>query len=255
MSYGGTRIPPHNRKGACRKLSTYGCARRISTRRSWVAFTSDRDGAWNIYRKRSDGTGSAERITHNAETKVPYSISPDRRWLAYTEYNTDTRADIWLVATSEPYRAEPYLKTAFHESQLVFSPNGRWVAYVSDRSGRFEVYLNSFPHTRTEGVVSVGKGEEPQWTPEGNELIYRNWRNGRNGESWMLVPVTTEPTLTSGEPRLLFEGYYVHHAGRSYDVAPDGLRLLMIDRVAPSPMTELRIVPIMKERFVSRAGS
>ena len=219
---------------------------------SWVAFTSDRDGAWNIYRKRSDGTGSAERITHNAETKVPYSISPDKRWLAYTEYNTDTRADVWLVATSEPYRAEPYLKTVFHESQLVFSPNGRWVAYVSDRSGRFEVYVNSFPHTRTEGAVSVGKGEEPQWTPEGNELIYRNGRNGRNGERWMLVPVTTEPTLTSGEPRLLFEGDYVHHAGRSYDVAPDGLRLLMIDRVAPSPMTELRIV---RERFVSRAGS
>ena len=212
---------------------------------SWVAFTSDRDGAWNIYRKRSDGTGSAERITHNAETKVPYSISPDRRWLAYTEYNTDTRADVWLVATSEPYRAEPYLKTAFHESQLVFSPNGRWVAYVSDRSGRFEIYLNSFPHTRTEGVVSVGKGEEPHWTPEGNELIYRN------GERWMLVPVTTEPTLASGEPRLLFEGDYVHHAGRSHDVAPDG-RLLMIDRVAPSPMTELRIV---RERFTSRAGS
>ena len=85
-------------------------------------------------------------------------------------------------------------------------------------------------------------------TPEGNELIYRN---GRNGESWMLIPVTREPTLTSGEPRLLFEGDYVHHAGRSHDVAPDGLRLLMIDRVAPSPMTELRIV---RERFVSRAG-
>ena len=67
----------------------------------------------------------------------------------------------------------------------------------------------------------------------------------------MLVPVTTEPTLTSGEPRLLFEGDYVHHAGRSHDVAPDGLRLLMIDRVAPSPMTELGIV---RERFVSRAG-
>ena len=75
-----------------------------------------------------------------------------------------------------------------------------------------------------------------------------------------VVPMRTteERTLTSGEPRLLFEGDYVHHAGRSYDVAPDGLRLLMIDRVAPSPMTELRIVPIMpimKERFVSRAGS
>jgi len=68
----------------------------------------------------------------------------------------------------------------------------------------------------------------------------------------MLVPVTTEPTLTSGKPRLLFEGDYVHHAGRSHDVAPDGLRLLMIHRVAPSPMTELRIV---RERFVSRAGS
>jgi hypothetical protein len=104
------------------------------------------------------------------------------------------------------------------------SPDGRWLAYFSDESGQFETYLQPYPGPGAKTPVSIGGGLEVRWSRDGSELYYRS------GRALMSVPVETEPTLTVGRPRVLFEGDYVDggvSGVREYDAAPDG-RFLMI---------------------------
>ncbi len=103
-------------------------------------------------------------------------------------------------------------------------PNGRWIAYVSNESGRDEVYVRSFPELQNQTPVSTQGGVEPLWSRDGTELFYRSPR------SMMVVSIATEPSLSLGRPQRLFEDRYIRsgYPWTTYDVAPDGRRLLML---------------------------
>jgi hypothetical protein len=119
----------------------------------------------------------------------------------------------------------------------MLSPNERWLAYVSDESGRYEVYVRSWPEGTSRMLISARGGTDPVWSSNGRELFYRN------GEAMMAVPVETGVSFTAGTPELLFEGRFKLgvHGSLSYDVSADG-RFLMIERSREETTDRLHLV-------------
>src|SRR5437762_4163811 len=105
-----------------------------------------------------------------------------------------------------------------------FSPDGRWLAYASNETGRYEVYVQPFPGLGGKWQISTEGGREPVWARNGRELFYRN------GGKMMVVDVTTQPSFTTTKRRMLFEGYYAADTKNetNYDVTPDGQRFVMV---------------------------
>lgn len=128
-------------------------------------------------------------------------------------------------------KAQPFLRTPFTEGGPRFSPDGRWLAYVSDESGRREIYVQPYPGPGGKWQISTEGGGEPVWNRNGRELFYRS------GGKMMAVDVATQPSFTAGKPRVLFEGPYLPTplTSANYDVSPDGQRFLMLK---PNESTE-----------------
>jgi eukaryotic-like serine/threonine-protein kinase len=130
-----------------------------------IVFSSRRKGFEDIYQKASDSSGSEEILFESAENKVPTSLSPDGRFLAFT--NTDTKAntkqDIWILPLFGERKAYAFLQTPFDEFDAQFSPDGRWLAYVSDESGTTQVYVAPFPGPGGKWQLSKSGGTEPRW--------------------------------------------------------------------------------------------
>jgi Tol biopolymer transport system component len=188
-----------------------------------IAFQSNKEGPLNIFWQRADGSGGLERLTTSEYNNFPASWSPDGKLLAFVEVHPTTGFDIWVLQLNDR-KAKPFLQTPFNESVPRFSPDGRWLAYISNESGRWEIYVQSYPGPGGKWQISTEGGTEPVWNPNGRELFYRS------GEKMMAVDIATQPSLTAGKPRVLFEGRYNPSPGTSpnYDVAPDGQRFLMI---------------------------
>jgi eukaryotic-like serine/threonine-protein kinase len=189
-----------------------------------VAFESSRSGVHHIYVQSADGTGTEEQLTTGEFDQYLGDWSPDGRSILFTEFRPNTGADLWVVSTAKGHEVHSYLQTPFEEKEPVFSPNGRWVAYVSDASGRNEVYLQQFEtgHQRTQ--ISTDGGEEPAWGRTGRELFYRK------GGKMMSVSVNANPELSVGKPAVLFSGLYTYNIvpNRDYDVGREG-RFIMVE--------------------------
>ncbi|MCH7977724.1 MAG: PD40 domain-containing protein [Acidobacteria bacterium] len=193
-----------------------------------VTFPSSRAGVPNLFWKLADGSGAAEQLTTREHPNDhSFSWSPDGRVLAFTEVHPTTGWDIWVLPLEGDRRPRPFLQTPFREAAPRFSPDGRWLAYVSDESGRPEIYAQPFPGPGKKWQISTAGGIEPVWARNGKELFY--WNSGQ----MMAVDITSEPTFSAGSPRLLFEGPYVSATSTwrpKYDVTSDGRRFVMIQR-------------------------
>ena len=193
-----------------------------------VVFQSNRDSQ-SLFWKLADGTGEAERLMtarEGATFVFPAAWSADGKTLVYQELVQNNRIDIGLLSMDGERPSEMLLATEFLETAPAVSPDGGWIAYASDESGAYEVYVQQFPHLSERVTVSTDGGHQPVWSPDGRELFYR----GPLG--MMVVPVETDPTFRPGAPEVLFEGqYYSFLSTRTYDVAPDG-RFLMIKEAA-----------------------
>jgi Tol biopolymer transport system component len=199
-----------------------------------IAFDSTRGGQLNIFWQLSDGSGGLERLTNSEYLQVPMSWSPDGQLLAFIEFKPTTHRDIWVLRLSDPSissgqvrKAEPFLRTPFNETSPMFSPDGHWLAYMSDESGRWEIYVQLYPGPGGKWQISTEGGTEPAWNPNGRELFYRS------GNKMMAVDIITQPGFTVGKPRMLFEGRYEPPPVPidNYDVSPDGQRFLMLKPV------------------------
>ena len=177
---------------------------------------------------RADGSGEPETLLDRDERQFPMSWAPDGSAIAlYRDAGVDGR-DIEILDLDGDATPVPFLSTPFQDRGVSFSPNGRWLAYVSGEAGRDEVYVRPYPGPGGEVTVSNGGGQEAVWGPDGTELFYRN------GNQMMVVTVETEPGFSAEAPRLLFEGNFVldNAAGgggnSNYDIAPDGESFLMV---------------------------
>jgi eukaryotic-like serine/threonine-protein kinase len=191
-----------------------------------IAFNSSKEGPLNIFWQLSDGSGGLERLTTSQYLHSPESWSPDGQLLAFFEVNPATQRDIWVLRISDR-KAQPFLRTQFDEAVPQFSPDGRWLAYVSNETGRQEIYVQSYPGPGGKWQISTEGGTEPVWNPNGRELFCRN------GDKMMAVDITTQPSFSAGKPRMLFQGRYVPapFPASNYDVSRDGQRFLMLKRV------------------------
>lgn len=128
---------------------------------------------------RSDGTGKAQSLIQSSNLHAPWSFSPDGSRLAYHKLSPTTGFDLWTVPihSSESGlsagKPEVFLQTAAYETYPSFSPDGKWIAYGSNESGSWEVYVRAFPGTDKKVQVSIGGGRIPFWSPNGHELLYR----------------------------------------------------------------------------------
>ncbi len=176
-----------------------------------------------------DGGGQPERLSDSESLQIPESWSPDGQTLAFSELSPETGYDIWMLSLDGERTAQPFLQSRSNERYAAFSPNGRWIAYTSDESGRREVYVRSFPEPGAKRQVSTEGGFDPLWNPNGRELFYR-----RDGQM-LAVETKTDGELVLGTPRLLFESDSYMSQESSYDVSADGERFVMIDRGGSVP--------------------
>jgi len=172
------------------------------------------------------------------------SWSPDGRFLVYTQYNRGDR-DLWIWSAADR-KSSPLLQTPASESDARISPDGHWIAYQSNESGRSEVYVRAFPGPSQSWQVSLDGGTFPVWARNGRELFFRK------DNLMMAVDVSTKPVFTAGRPKRLFEGSYLLDTG-SYDVAPDGHFLMIKDERRAS--TELVLVQNWFEELKRRVST
>ena len=167
--------------------------------------------------KAADGSGEAEHLVDLDYPGWAISWSPDDKWLAINERRPETGWDAMVVSLEDGTK-KALVSTPYSDRFPMFSPDGRWVAYESDRAGRFDVYVRAFPEGE-ERAVSVDGGERPIWSKDGRQLYYNR------GDKMMVVDIGTTNGFDAGTPRLLFEGPF---RARSRDVSPDGERFVMV---------------------------
>jgi eukaryotic-like serine/threonine-protein kinase len=193
-------------------------------------------GAYRLFSDRVDGSGTAALLLESAQSPSPLDWSPDGQWLLYRQTGADTGHDLWVYSARDR-RSTPFLQSPAEESSAVFSPDGRWVAYVSDESGRSEVYVRPFPGPGTRTPISINGGTVPLWSRDGRELFFAS------GDTLFTVPVSLGTPFTSGVVRRLFSGPYgFDDVYRNYDVAPDGQRFVMPRSRMDSAPRQLELV-------------
>jgi len=205
-----------------------------------IAFTHSTSGS-RILWKPADGSGKEETLWATEYHVHLSSWSPDGKLLAFSALDPKTNYDIWLLpvaGSTGERKPRPFLRTPAIEFGGSFSPDGRWIAYVSNETGRFEIFVR--PAADPSGgkwQISEEGGNEPLWAPNGRELFYRN-----EGKV-MAVPVQTAPAFQSGNPQLLFEGrhYGASATYHTYDVSPNGREFLMLQESEESS-TQLQVV-------------
>jgi serine/threonine-protein kinase len=186
--------------------------------------------------KLADGSGEEERLFEKDLAQFANSWSPDGKTLAFTDVHDQTGSDIWMLSLEDEPKAEPFLATQFLETHSYFSPDGRWLAYQSNESGRSEIYVRSADGSGPRWQISTDGGRCATWA--GKELFYQN------GNKMMSVSIQMEPELVASKPTVLFEGNYDRGVigFRNYDVSADGQRFVMIQKEEEPAPTELIVV-------------
>jgi eukaryotic-like serine/threonine-protein kinase len=204
-----------------------------------IAFRSHRAASDGIYVEHADGSGELQDLMSSDLAKIPMSWSPDGKELAFMEISSATGFDLWVLSVSDR-KPKLFLQTPFNESAPRFSPDGHWLTYVSNESGRYEIYVQAYPGPGSKLQISTDGGTEPVWNPSGRELFYRS------GNKMMAVDVVTQPAFTASKPRVLFQGRFLPTPATSpnFDVSRDGRRFLMVEAAEPEEQgpTQINVV-------------
>ena len=205
------------------------------------AFQSNRTGPRNLFWKPVDGGGDAEQLWPSKYTQDPASWSSNGE-LAYVQTDSENLCDIWILKMDGSRSARPFLETGletkFREQHPAFSHDGRWLAYASDLSGQWEVYVRPYPGPGSRQQISLNGGRSPAWSGDSRELFYRS---GPHLQKMMAVEIRYQgDELAPGDTVELFRGRYLFASPvRSYDVTPDGQRFLMVQRLEDDDVRQI----------------
>jgi eukaryotic-like serine/threonine-protein kinase len=201
-----------------------------------IAYAWSRDGAPHVFRLRVGAPEPELLVPHNGHVQWVCDWSPDGRTIVYIDRDPVTLPDLWMVALDGDRKAVPWLQTRFSEVDAQFSPDGRWIAYASDDTGRFEVYVQPFPGPGEKRRISVGGGRMPRWSLDGKEIVYVD-REAEPG----IVAVAVEGSAAepAASARALFR---LGSRVRSFDVTKDGQRFLVNCDLDASSRTLVHVV-------------
>ena len=187
-----------------------------------------------IYRVPADGSSEAQLLKVTSLSSHVTSVAGD--YAALSVSDPATSSDLWILNMNNPADMRPFKSTPAAERQGALSPDGHWMAYASNESGRSEIYLEPVPGPGGRRQISSDGGEEPRWVRNGKEITYRS------GTRMMSVPVREQPTFQVGRPIMLFDRKFDRGMGvAGYDVTPDGQTFIMT-RSEHTPRHEIRVV-------------
>jgi Tol biopolymer transport system component len=196
-----------------------------------IVFNSNRGGGvYNLYQKATGGTGEEERLLTTENTKTPNQWSHGK-FIVYSERDPTTKRDIWVLPMrgKAPSKPIPFLRSQFDEIFGQLSPDSRWMAYTSDKSGHREVYVRPFPGGEFQRQISIGGGEQPRWRADGKELFFVS-ADGRMMAVAVKMATVPKASLEPEVPQPLFEVHLAQTSTRfafEYDVTADGKRFLL----------------------------
>ena len=212
-----------------------------------IAFSSNRSGFFQLYQKDSAGAGQDEQLTGGPDNKILSDWSRDGRYLLYTERAPRNGDDIMALPLEGERKPKVVLQTPFNEGGGVFSPDGKWIAYQSDESGRDEVYVRAFSAAAAAAggkwQVSAQGGTRPRWRSDGKELFYLAQVNSARSARMMAAGIRmTATSVETDAPRELFTLFAHPGIASPYDVTPDGQRFLVEELVATARLAPLTVV-------------
>jgi Tol biopolymer transport system component len=201
---------------------------------SRVTFGSNRSFHFTLYQKNSDGSGAETQINDlGVPQQGPWDWSRDGKYLLVMK-----NAELWYVSSAD-WQSQPFLQTKGTIRNAQFSPDGKWVAYSSNETGSWQVYVSAFSNPLSKRQISSGGGQEPRWRRDGKELFYLSV-----DAKLMAVPVKAGATLEAGPAEALFQTHARQLIGVmdafSYDVARDGQKFLInvkVDEPSPAPLS------------------
>ena len=209
-----------------------------------IAFGSARRGAVDLYRKSATGLGPEELLVASPQTKTVMDFSPDGQLMLYRSADPKLGFDIWALRSQGDSKPFPVVRTEFEERDAQFSPDGKWIAYQSNESGRYEIYVQPFPGPGAKWLISTNGGGQPRWRRDGKELFYVAM-DGR------LMSVAIElsrdgKTAKAGIPLPLFNARIGSPVpaidSQQYVVAADGQRFLMNTLVEEASNSAITII-------------
>ncbi|MGH9686422.1 MAG: protein kinase domain-containing protein [Candidatus Acidiferrales bacterium] len=212
-----------------------------------IVFASQGSSGSSLYQQSTNGAEGQQLLLKSPTSAIPTSWSHDGRYLLYTSTTAATKDDLWVLPFEGDKRPRPLLRTEFNERDARFSPDGRWIAYTSDESGREEIYVRPFflaadGKTAPAGakwLISSSGGIQPRWREDGKELYY-----AAPNADIMAVAIATQPTFQAGIPKALFPMPVAGGPalGSKWDVTADGQRFLIAAPAAASATTPFTVV-------------
>jgi Tol biopolymer transport system component len=206
-----------------------------------ISFNSNREGFGAIWQKGGNGNDDKVELVFKEEARSIYQTdwANDGKYIVYRKDGEKTASDLWLLLLSGDRQPKPYLTTQFDERWGKVSPDGRWLVYQSNESGRNEIYVQAFPEPGRKVIVSKGGGTHPRWRRDGRELYYV-----APDDKLMAVPVEPGANFAAGTPVPLFEvGSYGRRNNRYvYDVSADGQRVLLLRPLEDATTRPLTVV-------------
>jgi len=259
-TYSGPRLAPDGRRVAVTMLGEtsadtwiYDIERETTTRLTfegnnfvpvwspdgkWIAFGSDRGGRSAVYRKPSDGSGDVELLLGDDDkTYTPNSWSPDGRYLAVDDLSGTSSISILSLEDGE---ITEFLHTDRDEYMSAFSPDGKWIAYQGDESGRYEIYVRPFPGPGGKWQISVNGGAEPYWSRDGSRIFFRN-----NQQFFAVDVETSGGSFRAGRPQVTVEDVEQLTGEQSYSVDSNGERFLKLVRADEGETGPDRVVVVV----------
>ncbi len=189
----------------------------------YIYYSNAREGTYNIYRKISTGIGAPQMVTPAGLPQHPMQMSRDGKYLLYEVIRPKTQADIWILPSDSTEKPFPYLESQFVETYPQFSPDGKWVAYVSDESGKNEIYVQTFPGSGGKWQVSTKGGSQPRWRQDGKELFFV-----APDLKMMAVEIRSGATFDYGVAKPLFQTFIDNYAAPNrYAVTENGQKFLI----------------------------
>jgi len=203
-----------------------------------LIFTADKNGNYALVQKEVGGSGEGDVIYESTMEMYPSSVSPDGEHLAFFKGGDDSSWDIWILPLLGEDEAYPFIETEFGETLGMFSPDGRWLAYVSNESGSPEIYVTVFPVRGRKWQISIDGGQSPRWNENGSEIVY-------HAGDGMLTAVQVEARnggLLIGEATPLLNTGLQPVIGHFWGLSPDGESVLALETISERNAPNISVV-------------